>query len=105
MPAFPTLTGVDLTAIETTLGDFCTAAGRTAADLYVGNCASCHGDDAGGGRNGRGVRGPDIACTSATDYLDKIRHGEDGMPSFPALSNGDSTAIHDWVHATYCPGG
>jgi mono/diheme cytochrome c family protein len=105
MPAFPTLTGVDLTALTAELQAFCAGAGRTPADLYAGNCASCHGATAHGGRNGLGEHGPDIACTSAGDYLDKIRNGEDGMPRFPALSDGDGTAIHDYVHATYCLGG
>ena len=102
MPAFPTLSGVDRTVLVTQLATFCTDAGRTPSDLYAGNCASCHGATAGGGRNGRGVRGPEIACSSAGDYWEKMRTGEGAMPAFPALSVADANALHGFVDANWC---
>jgi mono/diheme cytochrome c family protein len=105
MPSFPALLGIDLTSVTGFLDQLCTQAGRTGAELYAGNCATCHGMTANGGRNGLGVRGEEIRCTGAAEYQDKCRNGDGGMPRFPALSTGDVTAIVDFVHGTYCPGG
>jgi ubiquinol-cytochrome c reductase cytochrome c subunit len=105
MPAFPALAPLDVTSIDTWLDARCTAAGRTGSDLYAGNCASCHGATAHGGRNGLGQRGPEIQCTAANDYAEKIRFGEEGMPAFPRLDATDVTAIVAFVHGTFCPGG
>jgi mono/diheme cytochrome c family protein len=105
MPAFPTVAGVDLDALTTWLGLVCTANGRTGDALYAGNCAGCHGATAHGGRNGLGVRGPEIACESAGDWLDAVRRGEDRMPAFPALGSADVDAMVTYVHAAFCPGG
>jgi mono/diheme cytochrome c family protein len=102
MPSFSVLTGVEVSRIEAYLGDLCAQAGRTGADLYAGNCATCHGDTAGGGRNALGQHGPGIRCTGTNDYQEKVREGEDGMPSFPALSPSDVTAIASFVHGAYC---
>jgi mono/diheme cytochrome c family protein len=105
MPAFPGLGAADLTSLRTFLDGLCTASGRTGADLYAGNCASCHGATAGGGRNGLGVPGPGIQCAGAGDYQEAVRSGEDGMPTFPALRTNDVTAIAGWVRGRFCPGG
>jgi mono/diheme cytochrome c family protein len=105
MPAFPELAGTDLGALMTWLGLACTAGGRTGAELYAGNCAGCHGATANGGQNGLGVRGPGIACESSLSYQNIVSSGDDGMPSFPALSTGDVDAIVTWVNAQFCPGG
>jgi mono/diheme cytochrome c family protein len=104
MPSFPALTGVDLTAVDGFLAGLCATAGRTGADLYAGNCASCHGASAQGGRNGLGERGPEIQCTGASDYRESVRNGEDSMPAFPGLSDPDVTAIVSFVHGAFCLG-
>jgi mono/diheme cytochrome c family protein len=105
MPSFPALVGADLTNLEAFLGQLCAQHGRTGEDLYVGNCSTCHGANAHGGRNALGVHGEDIQCTSAGDYQDAVRSGDDGMPRFPALSTTDVDAIAAFVHGMYCPGG
>lgn len=105
MPSFPGLTAADLATLFGVLGELCTLHGRTGADLFAGNCASCHGAAAGGGQSGLGVRGPDIRCTGAGDYREKVSRGDDRMPAFPALDASDVSAIVTFVHATSCPGG
>jgi mono/diheme cytochrome c family protein len=102
MASFSVLSGVEVSRIEAYLDGLCTQAGRTGADLYASNCATCHGGTAGGGRNALGQHGPGIRCTGTNDYQEKVREGEDGMPSFPALSPGDVTAIASFVHGAYC---
>lgn len=103
MPAFPSLAGADLSHLEGFLDQLCTEHGRTGADLYAGNCSTCHGATANGGRNGLGVHGPGIRCKDAGEFGEKIRYGEDGMPAFPALDSTDVSAIVDYVHASFCP--
>jgi mono/diheme cytochrome c family protein len=105
MPAYPGLVAADRTALEVHMATLCIAAGRTAADLYGGNCASCHGATANGGTDGLGVHGPGIRCTGRNDYREKVAQGDDEMPAFPALGTPDVDAIVDWVHGAYCPGG
>ena len=105
MPASPHVAAADVTSIAIFLDERCTALGRTGGDLYAGNCASCHGTTAAGGRNGLGVRGPDIRCTEAGDYSEKVRFGDDDMPAFPRLDPSDVTAIVGFVHGHFCPGG
>jgi mono/diheme cytochrome c family protein len=104
MPSFPALADGELARIESHLGQLCATAGRTGADLYAGNCATCHGPSAGGGRNALGVDGPDIRCEGANDFQEKVREGDDDMPAFPALDPGDVTAIASYVRGTYCSG-
>jgi mono/diheme cytochrome c family protein len=105
MPSFPEFADVEVTRLQGYLADLCTAAGRPGADLYAGNCAGCHGVTANGGRDGLGVRGPGIRCKGANDYQEKVSKGDGRMPPFPALVPADVTAIVDFVHAAYCPGG
>jgi mono/diheme cytochrome c family protein len=47
MPAFPasTMPDAELQRLIDTLSGLCADAGRTAADLFAGNCQSCHGAD------------------------------------------------------------
>jgi mono/diheme cytochrome c family protein len=104
MPSLPALADAELARIDAHLDQLCTAAGRPGADLYAGNCGTCHGATAGGGRNALGVRGPDIRCQGANDFQEKVRKGDDDMPAFPALDAGDVTAIATWVRGTYCSG-
>jgi mono/diheme cytochrome c family protein len=105
MPSFPSLADGDIALLESYLDGVCTATGRTGADLWAGNCGTCHGAQAQGGRNGLGVRGPDVACTGAGDFREAVREGEGGMPTFPALSTSDVDAISAFVHGAYCSGG
>jgi ubiquinol-cytochrome c reductase cytochrome c subunit len=104
MPPFlPTeLSDADVASVETYLGGLCAASGpQRAADLYLSNCATCHGPTGGGGRNADGVSGPEIQCTSAGDFTDAVRSGDDAMPAFPALSATDVADIRAFV-AAFC---
>jgi len=101
MPSFPGLVAVDRSALAGFLDTACTEAGRPASELYDGNCATCHGADAGGGRSALGVDGPDIRCTESGDFAEKIMEGEDDMPAFPELVP-DAAAIAAYVRASSC---
>ena len=103
MPSFPSLAGAELVRLTTHLGQLCTDHGRTGTDLYLGNCSTCHGADAGGGRSALGVRGPEIQCTGRNDYQEKVQNGDGRMPAFPLLGTGDVDRIVDWVRASFCP--
>jgi ubiquinol-cytochrome c reductase cytochrome c subunit len=105
MPSFPGVVATEVASVQGYLTTLCNQFGRTGSDLYVGNCSTCHGTTAGGGQNGLGLRGPDVQCTGANDYSEKVRFGDDGMPAFPALGTSDITAIVDYVHGAFCPGG
>ena len=105
MPAFPGVAAAEVTSLQSYLTTICDGLGRPGLDLYVGNCATCHGTTAGGGTNGLGVHGPEVQCTGANDYSEKIRFGSDGMPAFLAFGTNDITAVVDYVHAAFCPGG
>jgi mono/diheme cytochrome c family protein len=104
MTSFPTLVGADLASLTGHLAQLCTQHGRTGADLWAGNCSTCHGVAGVGGRNGLGVSGPDIACTGANDFHEKVQNGDDEMPAFPALGSADVDAIASFVHGTSCDG-
>ncbi|HXJ32694.1 MAG TPA: c-type cytochrome [Candidatus Eisenbacteria bacterium] len=107
MPAFTAieLSNADVTGVQTYLDGLCAASGPDRpADLYVSNCASCHGPTGGGGRDSSGVHGPEIQCQSAGDMSDAIRSGPDEMPSYPRFSAADITAVTDYLHG-YCVGG
>ena len=55
------------------------------AATYATNCASCHGVD------GRGTSlAPNILHRSASDILEAMREGEEGMPRFPAMTSTDA---------------
>jgi mono/diheme cytochrome c family protein len=103
MPAFSNLADADIALIQTYLAGLCSASGATGADLYAGNCASCHGTDGGGGRNAAGVRGPNIHCKDTGEFLEKVRHGEDRMPAFPGLSDAEIQSIASYVQG-FCAG-
>ncbi len=106
MPAFPAgvLADTDVAAILGYLSGLCAADPvDQPADLYLSNCASCHGDQAQGGRNSAGVRGPEIQCTGSGDFSDAVRSGADKMPAFPELSTPDVSAIVAYVHG-FCTG-
>ena len=104
MPSFPAFVPTEVTSVQSYLTGVCNELGRPGSDLYLGNCSTCHGTTTNGGQNGLGVHGPDIRCTPAGDYSEKVRFGDDGMPAFPALGSGDITAIVDYVHGAFCTG-
>lgn len=59
-------------------------------EVYVGNCASCHGGDL------EGASGPPIAGYSREDVLAAIEEGPGGMP--PDLASGqDAEDVAAWV--------
>jgi len=103
MQSFPPLhmPDTELGRLKNHLDTLCQAAGRTPADLYAGNCGTCHGPTGGGGTNALGVDGPSVRCTELGDYLEKVRQGSDEMPSFPALSDADVGALQAWAFS-YC---
>ncbi len=103
MPGFPSLVATDRSALAGFLGAACTQAGRPAAELYDGNCATCHGATADGGQSVLGVDGPDISCTESGDFSEKITNGEEDMPAFPELVP-DAAAIAAYVRASSCQG-
>jgi mono/diheme cytochrome c family protein len=101
MPAFDAtaLTDADLTLIIDALASRCDG---TPAALFASNCVTCHGDTAGGGVNADGVRGPNIRCQEAPDFLEKVQGGGDGMPAFPELDVPTIEALANFVNATFC---
>jgi hypothetical protein len=103
MPTFSAFAGADLTTLTGYLSQLCVQGGRTGAEMWAGNCGTCHGSDAGGGRNGLGVKGPDIACSSLGDYQEKSANGDGKMPAFPLLSSTDVGVIYAWVQGAFCP--
>ena len=104
MPSFSALSAPERALLVGYLAGACADAGRPAADLYSGNCASCHGARGGGGTNGLGVYGPNIRCTEVGDYREKIRFGEGAMPAFPGLTPSDATAIAAFARIAGCTG-
>jgi mono/diheme cytochrome c family protein len=97
MPSFPELTDAEVALVQGFLESLCPLDAASGAELYAGNCASCHGTDAAGGRNGSGVAGPDIRCKGAGDVREKVREGDGDMPAFPELSDGAIARIADFV--------
>lgn len=97
MPAFPELRDAEIALIQGFLDTLCPTDGASGTELYAGNCASCHGDDAAGGTNGSGVRGPDIRCKEADELQEKVRRGDGDMPAFPELTTAAVGRIADFV--------
>jgi cytochrome c553 len=105
MPSFPDLVTADASAVIAYLDRLCTTYGRTGDAPYAGDCSTCHGATARGGRNGLGVAAPEIACAETGDYAETVRSGGDGMPRFPALDDTDASAIAAFVRGAFCTGG
>ncbi len=104
MPAFPDLADADIAAIQAYLDGLCPVDQASGADLYAGSCASCHGSQAAGGQNAEHVRGPDIRCTEAGDFFEKVTRGEGAMPAFPELPAAAIERIAVYVQG-FCTGG
>jgi mono/diheme cytochrome c family protein len=104
MPAFATWPLARINAVATHLADLCAVAGWPAADVYAGNCGTCHGSTGRGRRSAEGIRGPDIRCVSAHDLDEKVRKGDDEMPAFPALATPARLAGLAGVLDGFCPG-
>jgi mono/diheme cytochrome c family protein len=106
MPAFlaTELSTADVTNVQAYLDGLCTASGPSRpGDLYLSNCAGCHGPTAAGATNSAGVHGPNVQCTETGDFLDAVRSGEDAMPAFPRLTNADVSTIAGYVHGFCTP--
>jgi mono/diheme cytochrome c family protein len=104
MPPFlpSELSIADVTSVQSHLDGLCAASGPSRpADLYVSNCAACHGPTAAGATNSSGVHGPNIQCTEVGDFREAVRQGEDAMPAFPRLGTADVSAIAGYAH-TFC---
>lgn len=97
MPPFPTtqLSEDQLRLIIEYLQGLCSGSG---ADLYAGNCATCHGPTAGGGQSADGVNGPDIRCKDSGDFDEVLAQGEERMPAFPSLVGARATKLANFVH-------
>ncbi len=70
------------------------AGGSPGAAAFQQYCASCHGSD------GQGTAyAPNIQGESPGDVVETARHGDDGMPSFPAgvISSSTLHAIGGYV--------
>jgi mono/diheme cytochrome c family protein len=101
MPAFPTLSDTDIGKLQQFLGTLCPAATATGAELFGGNCTSCHGNDA------RGVNGnPNVRCNRSIH--DAVALGRDGvvndMPAYPLMSNVEIDRMQDYL-VGLCPAG
>jgi mono/diheme cytochrome c family protein len=106
MPPFlPTeLSDADVAGVQSYLDGLCAVSGPSRpADLYLSNCATCHGPTAGGGGSSSGVHGPDIRCTESGDFLEAVRQGDDAMPSFPRLTTTDVSSIATYAHGFCVP--
>src|SRR5262249_5224264 len=71
MPAFPvaTMPASELQRLIDTLNGLCADAGRPVADLFAGNCQSCHGANAAGATSALGVSGVDIRCADTSEFI------------------------------------
>ena len=72
-----------------------TEAGNSARDLYLRNCASCHGDD----RTGSPPNFPSLVDTqkSRDEILEMIQQGGGRMPGFPHLAGDAAEAISTYL--------
>ncbi|MCW5893474.1 MAG: c-type cytochrome [bacterium] len=107
MPAFSAavLPAADLAAVEARLATWCDESGAArGADLFLANCAGCHGTTGAGGGDARGVAGPPIRCIGLATFLEQVPEGAGDMPAFPELSAPDVRLLHGHVR-TFCPGG
>ena len=79
MRPFPLMTDANIALIQGFLDRLCPAAAATGAELFAGNCASCHGADASGNT------GPSIRCSRNAGFA--VINGVVGaFPSYmPAL--------------------
>jgi len=63
-------------------------------------CASCHGDNGGGGDRGPGLAGNAHLRTLDTDGIAAIiRGGQRGMPAFPGLPAEELARLSAWLHS------
>ena len=62
-------------------------------DLYMADCASCHGVNATGGS------GPSLIGQDADEYFEIIPEGEDDMPAFPAYTDQDITDVIAYIES------
>jgi cytochrome c553 len=70
------------------------------AATFATNCASCHGVDA------RGTSlGPNIVHRSASDILEAMREGEEGMPRFPEMTSTDARNLAAYLARPRCRDG
>jgi len=98
MPPFPILTDADIDLIQAYMDGLCPTATATGADLFVGNCGTCHAPDASGGK------GPDIHCARVIG--DTVRNGVIGvfgpMPAMMRLTDPEIDKIQDHLDGM-CP--
>lgn len=75
---------------------------ETGSNLFVQNCAFCHGRDAGGGEDGPDLtRSKLVAEDAAGDKIGLVvRNGrpQNGMPAFSSMTGSDIAAIVAFVH-------
>jgi len=74
----------------------------SARQLFVKNCAACHGDDARGGAQGPGLAmNPRVAEQSADQLSSFLEHGNPGagMPSFADLPAAERTSLAGYLRS------
>jgi mono/diheme cytochrome c family protein len=98
MPPFPRLTDADIGLVQGFLDGLCPPATATGADLFAGNCATCHGSDA------RGDSAPDVHC--GRSIANTVRNGLVGvfgkMPAMLRITDPEIQRIQDHL-LTLCP--
>jgi mono/diheme cytochrome c family protein len=79
-----------------------TGTSRGGADIFAGNCASCHPHGGNIITPGLPLRGaPQLG--SYASFRSLVRQGRGPMPAFPAsrLSDSDLRTLYQYVHSTY----
>lgn len=93
MPAFPELSEADVDAIQARLTASCPTGAATGAELYAGNCQSCHGADGLGAASA-----PRIRCATRVANAVRVGRGRP-MPAMSAVSDVEVGRIADHLEA------
>ncbi|HLY35799.1 MAG TPA: c-type cytochrome [Candidatus Limnocylindria bacterium] len=115
-PAFNDATIEDLVAYVSSLGPgpaipsprVDPATVSAGQQLFIGNCAPCHGATANGGAVGGGALAPPLDQATPVEVAEALLIGPGQMPVFSGLSDSDRNAIVsyvDFLQAADHPGG
>ena len=100
MPSYlPALSAGEVTQLAAFLAPRC---GGRPVDLYVSNCATCHGATGQGGTNADGLNGPGIRCRSSGDLTDAIQDGSGGMPALADMTTQQIGSVVTYLRSG-CP--
>jgi mono/diheme cytochrome c family protein len=100
MRPFPLMTDADIALVQGFLDRLCPAADATGAELFAGNCASCHGADASGNS------APSVRCSRNAGFA--VINGVIGafpgyMPALLALSDPEIAKIQGHLRGLCAP--